>query len=102
MRLNAFATTPPGTTQRRQSRRRRATGDRLRITTPRTSTRPLHRARSQFDAVVGGVHEILLRAEVPFGRLDGCVAQEQLNLLKLATRGAPSFPGRRPPLMRRA
>ena len=33
-------------------------------------------------------YKILLRPQIPFGRLDGRVAQEQLNLLKLAARRA--------------
>ena len=34
------------------------------------------------------MHQILLRAEVPLRRLHGRVAEEQLNLLKLAASGA--------------
>ena len=32
------------------------------------------------------MHQILLRAKVTLGRLDGRVAQEQLNLLQLPSR----------------
>ena len=43
---------------------------------------------SQLDCIVRGVHKILLRAEIPFRRLNGSVAQQQLDLLKLAAAGA--------------
>ncbi len=35
------------------------------------------------------MHEILLRTQVSFGCLDRCMAEEQLNLLKLAA-GSPA------------
>jgi hypothetical protein len=49
--------------------------------------RVLHR-HSQFDPVIRSVDQILLRPEVPLGRLDGCVPEEQLNLLQFAARRA--------------
>jgi len=41
-------------------------------------------SHSQFDTVVRRIHKILLRAKVSFGGLDGRVAEQQLNLLKLS------------------
>jgi hypothetical protein len=41
---------------------------------------------SQLNPIVRRVYQILLRPEVPFGRLNGGVAQQQLDLLQLATR----------------
>ena len=38
------------------------------------------------DRIVRCVSEILFRPEIPFGGLDGRVAQQQLNLFKLAAR----------------
>src|ERR1035441_1485007 len=38
----------------------------------------------QLDPVVRSMHQILFGAEVPLGRLDRCMAQQQLDLLKLA------------------
>lgn len=46
----------------------------------------LHR-HSQLDRVVGRIHQILLGAEVPFGRLHRCMAEQELDLFKLSTRG---------------
>jgi hypothetical protein len=43
---------------------------------------------SQLDRVVRRVDQILFRTEVSFGRLDRRVAEEQLNLLKLAAASA--------------
>lgn len=43
---------------------------------------------SQFDPVVRRVNQILLGTQVPFRRLNGSMPQQQLNLLKLATRRA--------------
>jgi hypothetical protein len=34
------------------------------------------------------MNKILFRAQIPFRRLHRCVAQQQLNLLQLATGGA--------------
>src|SRR5579863_8904497 len=42
---------------------------------------------SQLDTVVGRIHQILLGTEIPLGRLNRCMAQEQLDLLKLAACG---------------
>jgi hypothetical protein len=44
------------------------------------------------------VNQILLGAEISFGRLHRRMAQQQLNLLKLATTGAAQF-GARPAFM---
>ena len=43
---------------------------------------------SQLDPIVWRVHEILLGTQIPFRRLNGSMPQQQLNLLKLATRRA--------------
>ena len=40
----------------------------------------------QFDGVIWRMDQVLLRAQVPLGRLDRRVAQEQLDLVKLAAR----------------
>ena len=53
---------------------------------------------SQLDPVVGRIHEILLRAEVSFGRLDRGMAEQQLDLLKLAARRSAEL-GARPSTM---
>ena len=50
----------------------------------------LHR-HPQLDRIVWRVHEILLRAKIPFRRLDRSVSQQQLDLLKLPTTGAAEF-----------
>src|SRR5260370_30159953 len=42
---------------------------------------------AQLDRVVGRMNQILLRAKIALGRLYGGVAQQQLDLLKLAARG---------------
>lgn len=54
------------------------------------STRPVAplNGYSESDPVIRRVDQILLRAQIPLGRLHGRVAQKQLNLLKLAARGA--------------
>src|ERR1017187_6715733 len=39
---------------------------------------------SELDTVVWRVHEILLRTQVPFRRLNGGMPQQQLNLLQFA------------------
>jgi hypothetical protein len=41
---------------------------------------------AEFEGVIRGMNEVLLRAEISLGRLDRSVAEEQLNLLKFATR----------------
>jgi len=46
----------------------------------------LHR-HAKFDRVVGRVNEVLSGAQVSFGGLNGSVAEEQLDLFKLATCG---------------
>ena len=55
----------------------------------------------QLDPVIWSVNQILLRAQVPFGRLDRRMAQEQLNLLQLPTGGATQFRRRAATIMRR-
>jgi len=40
---------------------------------------------SQLDPIVRGMNEVLLRAQVPLRCLDTRVAEQQLDLLKLAT-----------------
>ena len=48
--------------------------------------RPLDR-QPQLDRIVWGMNQVLFRAEIAFRRLNRCVAEEQLDLLKLATAG---------------
>ena len=45
----------------------------------------------QFNPIVRRMHEVLLRAEVPFGRLDGGMPQQQLDLLQFPACGAAHF-----------
>jgi hypothetical protein len=45
-------------------------------------------SHSQLYRIVRGVNQILFRAEISFGRLDRSMAQEHLDLLKLAATGA--------------
>ena len=45
----------------------------------------------QSDPIVGRMNQILFRAEIPLGRLDRRVAEQQLNLLWFAARGAAHF-----------
>jgi hypothetical protein len=47
----------------------------------------LHR-HAQLDPVVRRMNQILLGPEVSLGGLDGCVPEQQLNMLQLATRRA--------------
>lgn len=42
----------------------------------------------QLDSIVGRVDQILLRSEVPLGRLDTGVAKHHLDLLKFPAGGA--------------
>jgi len=51
----------------------------------------LARNNSQLNRVVRRMDQILSRAEIPFRRLNRSVAQEKLNLLKLAAAGAAEF-----------
>jgi hypothetical protein len=41
----------------------------------------------QFNPVIRCVNQVLLRTEVTLCRLNGCVPEEQLDLLQFATRG---------------
>ena len=45
--------------------------------------RLLLRVHSEVEKIVHWMPEILLAAEIAFRRLDGCVPQQELNLLKL-------------------
>src|ERR1017187_7057624 len=63
-------------------------------------TRGLHRD-PQLDPIVRRVSQILLGAEVPLGSLDRRVAQQQLDLLKLASGGATQFRRRATAIVRR-
>ncbi len=47
----------------------------------------LHR-EPELDHVVGRIHQVLLGAEVPFGRLNRGMPEQQLDVLKLPTGGA--------------
>ena len=42
----------------------------------------------EFDRVVGRIHQVLPRTEIPLGCLNGCMAEQQLDLLKLTTSGS--------------
>jgi hypothetical protein len=56
--------------------------------------------RSQVKKVVHWVSEILFAAEVAFRCLDGCVPQQELNLLQLATARVAQFRTGSPQVMR--
>ena len=45
----------------------------------------------QRNSVIGSMGEVLAGAEIAFGGGDGGVAEQQLNLLELAARGAAEF-----------
>ena len=60
----------------------------------------LHR-HAKFDRVVGRVNEVLSGAQVSFGGLNGSVAEEQLDLFKLAARRSAEL-GAGTPVMPRA
>jgi hypothetical protein len=47
--------------------------------------------RSQVKKIVHRMSEILLAAEIPFRRLDGCMAEQKLNLLKLTAAAVAQF-----------
>ena len=53
---------------------------------------------SQFDPVIRCVHQILLGAQVPLGRLHGRMAQQQLDLFQFAAGRAAQL-GARPTTM---
>src|ERR1019366_3372323 len=54
------------------------------------SLTPLDREPKLYP-VIRCVHQILLRAQIPLGRLDRSVAQQQLDLLKFPARRATQF-----------
>jgi hypothetical protein len=55
----------------------------------------------QLDAIIGRVHEVLLRAQVPFRCLDRCVPKEQLDLLQFSAGGPAELRGSPSAVMRR-
>ena len=59
----------------------------------------LHR-HSQLDAVVRRVYQVLFCPEIPFRRLNGCVPEEQLNLLQFAARRPTHFRAATPQIVR--
>jgi len=61
----------------------------------------LLKRQTQLDAIVRRVDQILLRSQVPLGRLYRGVAQEQLDLLKLAARGPAQLRARPPQIVGR-
>jgi hypothetical protein len=56
---------------------------------------------SEPDRIIRSMHEILLRAEVSLGRLDGSVPKEHLDLLKLAAGRAAQLRASATQIMRR-
>src|SRR5256885_2967566 len=59
---------------------------------------PLH---SELKKVVHWMSEILFAAEIAFRCLDGCMPQQELNLLQLATAAVAQFRAGSPHVMRR-
>jgi hypothetical protein len=55
----------------------------------------------QLDPVIRRVNQILFGSQVPFGRLDGRVAKEQLDLLQLAAGGPAELRRRATAIVRR-
>ncbi len=55
---------------------------------------------SNLDAIVDGLHQILLRAEVTFGGLNTRVSQQQLNLFQIPS-GLSAKLGASPPQIMR-
>jgi len=53
------------------------------------------------DAIVDGLNEVLLGAEVAFGGLDRSVAEQQLNLLQIPSRFATELGASAPQIVRR-
>ena len=49
---------------------------------------------SEFDRVVGRIHQVLLRTEISFGRLDRRMSKKQLDLLKFAASGPTQLSAR--------
>jgi hypothetical protein len=43
---------------------------------------------SQLDRVIGSMNQVLFRTKISFSRLNGRVAEKQLDLLKLTAAGA--------------
>ncbi len=56
--------------------------------------------RSEVKKIVYRVSEILFAAEIAFRRLDGCMPQQELNLLKLATAAVAQLRTGSPQVMR--
>src|SRR6266478_7825566 len=56
--------------------------------------------RSELKKVVHWMSEILFAAQIAFRCLDGCMPQQELNLLKLATAGVTQFGTSSPQVMR--
>jgi len=56
--------------------------------------------RSKVKKIVYRVSEILFAAEIAFRRLDGCMPQQELNLLKLATAAVAQLRTGSPQVMR--
>src|SRR6266568_9669867 len=57
--------------------------------------------RSELKKVVHWMSEILFAAEIAFRCLDGCMPQQELNLLQLATATVAQFRAGSPQVMRR-
>src|SRR6266581_9773373 len=57
--------------------------------------------RSEVEKVVHWMPEILFAAEIAFRCLDGCMPQQELNLLQLATATVAQFRAGSPQVMRR-
>ena len=71
---------------------------------PQTRDHALIRSRTlnchpQLDRIIGGINQILLRSQIPFGGLDRRVAEQQLNLLKLPAGGSAHFRAASPQIM---
>ena len=58
------------------------------------------RARSEVEKIVYGVSEILFATEITFRCLDGCVPQQELNLLQFATAAVAQLRTGSPQVMR--
>jgi hypothetical protein len=56
---------------------------------------------SEVEKIVHRVTEILFAAEIAFRRLNGCMAQQELNLLQLASAAVAQLGARSPQVMRR-
>ena len=60
--------------------------------------RPL--GRSEVEKIVHWMPEILFAAQITFGRLDGCMPQQKLNLLKLTPAAVAQIRTRSPQVVR--